>query len=345
MGLTRWLKPGALAPQEQVERVIVIDPPELLEGTRMSLWNSILPSFYNQFETGVFGDADLASKVWVTNRCQHLNAAQISAMPLQWNGSDGTDEPAWIRSPDPAQFPNGIGDAMYCITDQLYGWGWSLQYVTDFYADGWPRRWTVIPSSACEPRFNDAGRKVYQLNQSDTYLDPARVVQIDRNPTTAAHGTSAIRAYAQVLYGLLGAQNHSTNVTSGGAPKFYLKSDRKLTADQAAALQAQWVARTDTRSSVGRPAGCAAGDHTDRDVVQPVRPGAAREPGVEREDRGDRLRDPVGDPEHGAAGRAHLPEPVVADADVVADRAPHHGEADRGRVLGADAAARPVGQR
>ena len=52
-----------------------------------------------------------------------------------------------MSNPDPNVFPNGIGDAMFCIVDQLYGWGWSLQYVTDFYADGFPRTWTVIPSS------------------------------------------------------------------------------------------------------------------------------------------------------------------------------------------------------
>jgi hypothetical protein len=105
-------------------------------------------------------------------------------MPLEHHGSF---EPAWVSSPDPHVFPNGIGDALHAIVDQLYGYGWSIQYVTDFYESGFPRSWTVIPSANCIPEWVD-GARVYRLG--DTYLDPARVVQIDRNPTTAAHGTS-----------------------------------------------------------------------------------------------------------------------------------------------------------
>jgi hypothetical protein len=233
-----------------LERVTIIDPPEPLEGTRMSLWNSILPNIYNEWDAGmsVFGTADLASRVWVSNVCQDLNASQISAMRVEWHGPPGVDEPAWVSSPDPVQFPNGIGDALYAINDQIDGWGWSLQYVTDFYASGYPRRWTVIPSSECEPRFDtETGRKVFKLG--DRELEPSRVVQIDRNPTTAAHGTSAIRAFAQSAYSLLAAGDQSQNVSAGGIPQAVLKSENRLTAEQAEAAQTQWVARTTARGA------------------------------------------------------------------------------------------------
>ena len=230
-----------------VERDIVINPPALLEGTRMSLWNSILPNIYADFDgSGPFGDASLAEKVWVTSVCQDLNASQIAGMRIQWHGPPGVDQPAWVSSPDPAQFPAGIGDALYAINDQIDGWGYSIQYVTDFYSSGYPRRFTVVPSSACKPYFDSSGRKVYKVG--DRVLDNARVVQIDRNPTTAAHGTSAIRAFAQAAYGLLGAQNQSQSVTSGGIPQAVLKSENRLTAEQAVAAQDQWVARTAARN-------------------------------------------------------------------------------------------------
>jgi hypothetical protein len=217
---------------------------EPLEGTSMSLFNSIIPDFWQQtYGTQIYGDARLAQQVWAAGRCQHMNSSQIAAMPLRFHGSF---EPAWVSSPDPAQFPNGIGDAMYAIVDQLYGWGWSLQYVTDFYADGFPRRWTVIPSGSCEPRYDEDGGKVYKLGE--TLLDPSRVVQIDRNPTTAAHGTSALRAYAQAAYGLLAAGNQSVSVSQGGIPQAVLRSERKLTKAQAEALQAQWIAATSARN-------------------------------------------------------------------------------------------------
>jgi phage portal protein BeeE len=136
---------------------------------------------------------------------------------------------------------------LYAAANDMYGWGWTLLYVTDRYADGYPRRWTIIPAASCEPRFNDQGRREYKVGER--LLDPANVVQIDRNPTSgAAHGTSAIHAYAQVVWGLLAAQNQSTTVTTGGTPKFYLKSERKLTAEQALDLQTQWMARTADRN-------------------------------------------------------------------------------------------------
>jgi len=230
-------------------QMLMREEPEPLEGTRMDLFNSIIPAWQaDTYGTPWYGDQRLAEKVWVTATCQDLNASQISAMPLKWNGPTGTDEPAWVSSPDPGQFPNGIGDAMYAICDQIDGWGYSLQYVTDFYADGYPRRWTVIPSSSCTPRFDENGRREYKVGERT--LDPARVVQIDRNPTTAAHGTSAIRAYAQVAYSLLAAGNQSQSVSTGGIPQSVLKSARKLTAEQAEALQLQWAAATTRRNGL-----------------------------------------------------------------------------------------------
>ena len=223
------------------------EEPQPLEGTRMDLFNSIIPAWQaDTYGQQWFGDQRLAEKVWVTATCQDLNASQISAMRLEWHGPPGTDEPAWVSSPDPAQFPNGIGDALYAICDQIDGWGYSLQYVTDFYADGYPRRFTIIPSSACTPRFDESGRREYKLGER--LLDPFRVVQIDRNPTTAAHGTSAIRAYAQRAYSLLAAGNKSLSVSTDAFPPGYLKAEQRLTSDQADAAQASWMAKTATRN-------------------------------------------------------------------------------------------------
>src|ERR1044072_7677357 len=88
----------------QSSDVVMRDEPQPLEGTRMDLFNSIIPSWYAEMTQGVFGNAELASRVWVTAVCQDLNASQIAAMPLRWNGPAGTDEPAWVSSPDPVQF-------------------------------------------------------------------------------------------------------------------------------------------------------------------------------------------------------------------------------------------------
>jgi HK97 family phage portal protein len=217
-----------------------------LEGTLMSLGNSIIPNWWAENITGtmLLGDASLADRLWIASSCQHKNAQQISSMPLQFHG---TDEPAWVSNPDPNMFPNGIGDAMYSIVDQLYGWGFACLWVTSRYADGFPRTWTVLDSANMNIKF-EMGSREYRYGAGETPLDPTRVIQIDRNPGLRTHGTSAIRAYAQLGNGLLAAGNQSLNVTQGGIPQAVLKSQRKLTKEQAETLQAQWMDATSARN-------------------------------------------------------------------------------------------------
>jgi hypothetical protein len=215
----------------------------------MSLFHSIIPSWWGEnglsSSNWVPGNAALVDRLWVANRCLQLNSQQIASMPLHFHGPDETAEPAWVSNPDPAWYPNGIADALFAIVAQVYGWGFSCQYVTDFYADGFPRTWTVLDSGSLNIRIVDGARE-YKLGEN--ILSPRRIVQIDRNPSSAAHGSSALRAYAQQAWGLLAAGNQSTQVSTGGIPQAVLKSQRKLTKEQAEALQEQWVTRTTARS-------------------------------------------------------------------------------------------------
>jgi len=241
--LARPLAPG-LPGGEVVKRDVAP-----LEGTNISLFNTIIPSWWaenglSSTSSWMPGGAALAERVWVANRCQQLNSQQLSSMPLQFHGPEGA-EPAWMSNPDPNWYPNGVGDALFAIVDQLYGWGFSCQYITDFYADGFPRTWTVLPSGGLQIKMEN-GRRQYKLGEDE--LDPRRVVQIDRNPGTGLHGCSALRAYAQNAWGLLAAGNQSMNVNQGGIPAAVLKSARKLTAAQAETLQTQWMTATQRRN-------------------------------------------------------------------------------------------------
>jgi hypothetical protein len=224
--------------------VVMREEPEPLEGTRMDLFNSIIPNWYAEQLGTYYGDASLTERVWVANRCQQLNSQQIASMPLIFHG---TEEPAWVSSPDPHWYPNGIGDALHSIVNQLYGWGFSCQYVTGTYANGFPRTWTVLPSDLMDIREVDGSR---QYKYGDQLLDPRFVVQIDRNPGTGVKGTSALRAYAQMAYGLLGAGNQSSAVTGGGSPQAVVKSTRKLTKDQADDLKTEWATAAATRNGM-----------------------------------------------------------------------------------------------
>jgi phage portal protein BeeE len=73
------------------------------------------------------------------------------------------------------------------------------------------------------------------------------------------HGCSALRAYAQTAWGLLAAGNQSMTVNQGGIPQAVLKSKRKLTKEQAEALQTQWMDGDDA------PQRCPAGPPPDVD--------------------------------------------------------------------------------
>lgn len=209
------------------------------------LFDVMIPSWYAE-NLGVgalpYGNARLAERVWVANRCQQMNAQQIASMPLEFHG---TTEPAWVSNPDPHWFPNGISDAVHAIVDQMYGWGFSCLYVTDFYADGFPRTWTVLDSAQLAITVED-GSRVYRAAGGEL-LDPTRVVQIDRNPGLRAHGTSALRSYAQMALGLITAGQQALTVNDGGIPQMYLKAKRPVNEQQAKDLQAQWIRATAQR--------------------------------------------------------------------------------------------------
>jgi hypothetical protein len=225
------------------------EEPEPLEGTRMDLFNSIIPNWYAEqgLAAGLYMPTrDLGTKVWIANRCQKLNAQAIAKMRLEWHGPPGV-EPMWVSAPDPSLFPNGIGDALHAIVDQMYGWGFSCQQITSRYATGYPRTWTVLPSSMLQIDWHE-GRRRYRWSGSEEPLDASEIFQIDRNPSTAPHGTPALTAHAQLAWGLLAAGNQSMSTVQGGIPQAVLKSERKLTKAQAEALQLEWMTRTQSRN-------------------------------------------------------------------------------------------------
>jgi HK97 family phage portal protein len=207
-------------------------------------WESQISDFWGGLSGGSFSPT-LIERVWVANRCIHLNAQQIARMPLRFHGSS---EPAWVANPDPIWYPNGVGDAVYAAIDSMYRWGDAFLYVTSYYASGLPSAWTVLDASQMSVEVKN-GRRAYRKGQ--TPLDPDRVVQVSRDPR-GIRGTSAISSYSAQAYGLLAASDLGQVMMTEGVPSAVLKSQRKLTKEQAEALQAQWVTRTASRR--GAPA-------------------------------------------------------------------------------------------
>lgn len=251
--LTRFLTDPRtpIVEEETAKRV------EPLEGTLMSLWNSQIPAFWeSEYGTPWYGSASLAERVWVANRCIQLNAQQIASMPLTFNPGSPLDDsgairqtrpPAWISNPDPNWYPNGISDAVFAIVRAIYGYGFACLYVTAFYADGFPQFWSVLDSARLTIE-EEGGTRRYRFGDVD--LNPDRIIQIDRNPSSAPHGTSALRAYGQQANAALAAAGQSLSVSSGGMPAFYLKANKKINDEQAEAIQLKWAERTAARGGL-----------------------------------------------------------------------------------------------
>ena len=214
----------------------------------------MLPMAFGMLPPGTY-DPSLVGKVGVASRCLQLTAQQIAAMPLRFRRQEGFDpaaerEPAWLATPDPAWYPNGVRDVIFSVTWSVYARGDAFLLVTERYADGYPRHWTVLDANTMDVQAVN-GTRVYRSNGYE--LDPFDVLQITRNPTGALRGTSALAAYANDLSAIAAMDMYASDVfASGGVPSALLKTQRRLTADQAAELQQQWIDRVAKR--LGAPA-------------------------------------------------------------------------------------------
>ncbi len=218
------------------------------ETVHEDVWQASISDFWAGLTgTSGFSPQALLDKVWVAERCKHMNANAISTMPLRHYG---TREPAWVSNPDPVWYPDGIGSAIYAIVDSLYGWGDAFVYVSSRYADGYPSAWTVINPEGVTVNVHN-GRRVYEYR--NTPLNSDDMLQITRNPTAGSvRGTSAIKSYAAYTNGLLAAADLGRMMMSSGSPSSVIKSARKIDQAQASAIQSSWVAATGARR--GAPA-------------------------------------------------------------------------------------------
>lgn len=209
-------------------------------------------AFWSSLENGssAYWTPRLLDRVWVANRCMQLCCQQIASMPLRHFG--GAREPAWVANPDPAWFPNGIGDAVFAAHWNELGYGDAYLMITSRYADGFPSAWTVLDSATMHVE-NSRGRRIYR--SGDKWLDPDDVVQISRNPRGGLKGTSALAAYAELTWGIAEASalGRSLGGANGSIPNAVLKMKRRLPEGNAQKLQEDWMAAR-ARAAIGAPA-------------------------------------------------------------------------------------------
>lgn len=193
----------------------------------------------------------LQERVGTAARCLQLVAQQIATMPLRYRrrvpAPDGQNyEPAWVGSPDPVWYPNGITDAVFAATWSMYSRGDAFLWATSRYETGYPATWTVLDPVTMVVEQDPTGGRSYSSNGFD--LNPDDVLQISRDPRGMLRGTGALEAYAANLRSAAQGDSYAADtLASGGIPNAVLKPSRRLTAEQAAELQAQWVSRVSAR--------------------------------------------------------------------------------------------------
>ena len=199
-------------------------------------------------ETGAWASPTLAARVGTASRCLQLVCQQISTLPLRFRGNY---EPLWVSNPDPVWYPGGIGDAVFSAIASIYGYGDAFLWVTSRYETGYPQTWTVLDPNAVTVEEDNGGGRSYRVKE--TPLDPDDVLQISRDPRGGLRGTSALEGYASNVAAAAAAEAYAADVFQGGGiPPAILQPQRRVTAEQAAELQAQWVNRVGQRR--GAPA-------------------------------------------------------------------------------------------
>jgi len=192
----------------------------------------------------------MAGKVGTVARCLQLVSQQVATLPLRFRtGSDSRGEPMWVSNPDPVWFPGGIGSAIFAAASSMYGWGDAFLLVTSRYADGFPQTWTVVDPQKVVVEADPRGGRLYRVD--DYYLPTDDVLQITRDPKGSLRGTSALEGYGGNVASAIAAEGYAADTfTGGGVPWAVLQPQRRVTPEQAAEIQAQWMTRAGSRNGV-----------------------------------------------------------------------------------------------
>jgi HK97 family phage portal protein len=218
------------------------NPQTLLQVPRAQPWSG----WPAEWQTPWWGHAEqLADTAWA---CVDLNASVLSAMPPYLVGAPPTLDASWIVNPNPDVYSSWEEFLKQLAWD--YQLGEAFVLATAWYATGWPARFHVVPPWAVQVEIRE-GLRTYRIGEVDVTRDILHLRY--RSSVDQAHGTGPLDAARTrlVAEGLL-RRYVAGFASSGGIPASILEHPEELTAEQSAALQAQWVqARL---SHIGEPA-------------------------------------------------------------------------------------------
>jgi len=181
-------------------------------------------------------------------KCLDLNASLLATMPPYLVGASPNLDADWLLNPDRSIYTSWEEFAKQVFWDYQLGEAFVLALTR--YATGWPARMRVIPPWMVNVEMQN-GVRVYNIGSRDVTSD---ILHIRYQSTISdAHGHGPLEAGAgKMVAADIFARYAASFAASGGIPTSVLEHPEELTAEQASALQAQWVAAR--VSAIGEPA-------------------------------------------------------------------------------------------
>ena len=199
--------------------------------------------------------------------CVDLNASLLATMPPYLvNAADSLDA-EWLRNPDPDVYSSWEEFAKQLFWD--YQLGEVFVLATARYADGRPARFHVVSPWFVEIDIVNGLRR-YKIGNTVVSSGPGGDLMHLRYSSRVddAHGHGPLEAGAgRLIAADMLSRYASTVASNGGIPSSILKHPEELTADQSAALQAQWVQAR--MSSIGMPAVLSGGVEWEATQINP----------------------------------------------------------------------------
>lgn len=180
--------------------------------------------------------------------CLDLNSSVLATMPPYLVGAARSTDAGWLINPDPDLYSSWEEFAKQLFWD--YQLGEVFVIVTARYATGYPARFHVVPPWAINIDLV-GGRRRYSINENDVTGDLLHVRYQSSVADAHGHGPLEVGA-ARIIADRVLTRYASSFAASGGVPSSILQHPDQLTAQQAADLQAQWVAARTSR--IGEPA-------------------------------------------------------------------------------------------
>ena len=215
-------------------------PPPSIHPSAWSGWpEDWVPSWSGHHQS-------LSDTAWV---CLDYNSQALATMPPYLVDPADSLNADWLFNPEPDVYASWEEFAKRLFWD--YQLGEAFVLATARYASGYPARFYVVPPWTVEVDFDQFGMRRYKIGSLDVTEDMLhiRYTSTVDNP----HGVGPLEAGAGRLIAAEVLTRYGTTLAaSGGIPASILQHPDELNSDQAAALQAQWVAAR--MSALGEPA-------------------------------------------------------------------------------------------